>query len=80
MRREPNPDGTISLGDGDYGQDGKGEWHVRPPGQHMGSIPQHTVTEHEDGTISVSPSIKLNDEYGEQIWHGWLVNGEWDEA
>jgi hypothetical protein len=80
MRRYPNPDGTLSLGDGDYGRDSDGAWLVRPPGQHAGSIPQHTVVEHEDGTISVSPSIKLNDENGEELWHGWLVKGEWEEA
>lgn len=34
---------------------------------------KHTVTEHEDGSISVWPSIVTRD------WHGWLVAGVWTE-
>lgn len=31
----------------------------------------HTVTEFEDGTITVYPSIVT------PTWHGWLENGKW---
>jgi hypothetical protein len=31
----------------------------------------HTVTEHEDGTITVHPSIVT------PTWHGWLDRGVW---
>jgi hypothetical protein len=31
----------------------------------------HTVTEFEDGTITVYPSIVTG------TWHGWLENGKW---
>jgi hypothetical protein len=44
----------------------------------MGSIEKHDVTEHEDGTITVSPSILLND--GRKIWHGYLERGIWREV
>jgi hypothetical protein len=31
----------------------------------------HTITEHQDGTISVLPSIVTDS------WHGWLSHGLW---
>lgn len=67
--------GHLRLGDGDYGKDESGVWCARPPGHHMGNFQNHKVTEHEDGTITVSPSILLTDENGE--WHGFLENGIW---
>lgn len=50
-------------------------WSVCTPD---GSVVQldpnkHTVTEHEDGSISVWPSITTRD------WYGWLVAGVWTE-
>ena len=80
MRRHPDPSGNLALDEGDYGQDGSGLWHVRPPGQHMGSIPHHVVCEHEDKTVTVVPSILLHDEDGEKLWHGFLIKGEFTEV
>ena len=54
-------DGRLSLYEGDYGYQPLTGWVVRPPGCHAGGIPKHEVTEHEDGTITVSPSILLYD-------------------
>lgn len=72
----PRDDGNLYLADGDYGYNPKSQsWQVRPPGCHAGSIPNHTVIEHEDGTITVSPSILLID--GEKQWHGFLRGGVW---
>jgi hypothetical protein len=34
----------------------------------------HAVIEHEDGTITVSPSIVMP---AGQRWHGFLVRGIW---
>jgi Family of unknown function (DUF6527) len=49
-------------------------WFLIPPGGRVSVLsPAHTVTEHEDGTISVWPSI-LDKETG---WHGWLKKGRW---
>jgi len=70
----PDKDGNLKLAEGDYGKDGRGIWNVRPPGHHTGSIPEHEVVEHCDGTITVSPSI-LIDEPGIGTWHGWLKKG-----
>jgi hypothetical protein len=49
-------------------------WYICDPADHVGRLVNHTVTEHEDGTITVSPSI-LNPAPGG--WHGYLEHGEW---
>lgn len=60
----------------DYGKS-SGGWYCRPPWKHAGgNLNGHTVTEHEDGTISVQPSILINIP-GVGMWHGWLVKGWW---
>lgn len=56
-------------------------WLNTPPCGHLGRLAtqsqdtagQHEITEHGDGSITVSPSI-LCRECG---WHGWLEDGEW---
>jgi hypothetical protein len=59
------------------------EWYVRPPGCPVAaSVANHDVTLHDDGTITVSPSILYsiegcNPPYN---YHGWLVHGEWRAA
>ena len=72
----PDGDGNLRLAEGDYGKDGRGVWVCRPPGSHAGGLPNHTITEHEDGTITVSPSILFN-EPGAPGWHGYLERGVW---
>lgn len=66
------------LGAGEYGKDEEtGIWYCRPPGTAIGceaNLSQHTITEHEDGTITVSPSILIS---GGCDWHGFLERGEW---
>jgi hypothetical protein len=74
----PDEQGNLTLRERDYGKDGCGVWCVRPPGCHAGGIPLHDVVEHEDGTITVSPSILLDD--GEHKWHGYLERGAWREV
>ena len=80
----PREDGHLYLKEGDYGFDLKvGHWVVRPPDCHAGGIPNHTVIEHEDKTITVSPSILLEDidEQGKpKTWHGYLEHGIWREV
>jgi len=76
--------GILWLQEGDYGfNPNAGCWQARPPGCHAGSIPKHKVVEHEDGSITVSPSILLTDfdENGnEKKWHGYLERGDWREV
>ncbi len=78
-RKYIDDDGYLRLAEGDYGQESNGTWSVRPPGKHAGGIPKHNVVEHEDGTITVSPSILLNDGRG-NAWHGYLEKGIWREC
>ena len=60
---------------GDYGR-WRDHWYVKTPNGHLGGIGNHSVVEHEDGTITVSPSILVSDSSGE-LWHGWLERGAW---
>lgn len=70
-------EGVLRLSEGDYGYNPRAAcWECRPPGRHAGSLRAHAVTEHEDGTITVSPSIVLDDFDG-TTWHGFLERGVW---
>lgn len=71
------PDGTLTnLQPGDYGRVGE-RWHMCLPNGGSGILgPSHQITEHEDGSITVYPSIQ-DPETG---WHGHLINGEWREV
>lgn len=51
-------------------------WNCVTPNGHLGRLDLHNVVEHEDGTISVSPSILVSDHTGE-LWHGFLEAGSW---
>ena len=66
--------------DGGYcpvGRDGERLWMVRTPNGHLGNLAAHDVTEHEDGTITVSPSILVSNPQEGELYHGFLVKGEW---
>lgn len=52
---------------------GQDVWYVVDPAGKIGTVISHTVVEHEDGTITVSPSI-FDAPNG---WHGWLERGVW---
>ena len=58
-----------------------GRWMVISPNGLMGTIRDdvHTVTEHDDETITVSPSILINAGAAGE-WHGFLEHGVWREA
>lgn len=71
---------TEVFAPGDYGKHPvSGEWYACPPGDHLGCLSEHDVVEHEDGTITVSPSILISDDKGER-WHGYLRRGVWEEC
>ena len=74
----PNEKGELIFPPESYGKDKDGMWFVRPPGAHTGGIPNHTVVEHEDETITVSPSILLTD--GNITVHGFLEHGIWRDC
>ena len=74
-RKFLNEDGVLWLSEGEYGQDQRGDWYCRPPGGHTGCLRNHEVVEHEDQTITVSPSILITQ--GPDQWHGYLERGIW---
>lgn len=55
-----------------------GHWQVTTPDGHVGRLDPkiHTITEHEDGTITVTPSIDMSQRHPGG-WHGWLTRGVW---
>jgi len=68
---------------GEYAKTLQGIWIVRPPENakgisHSGTLSKHTVEEHEDGTITVTPSILQQYGDGEELWHGFLRHGQWE--
>lgn len=54
-------------------------WWIYLPGAGAGELRDHTVTEHDDGTITVSPSIGFYDQSGTRFKrHGFLRRGIWE--
>ncbi len=53
-------------------------WFIVDPRGEIGRIETHTVVEHEDGTVTVSPSIAPRP--GTDGWHGYLERGIWREV
>lgn len=85
MRKLPDSNGNLWLEPGEYGKNPHdGNWYARPPKPeiHAGNLAAHDVTEHEDGTISVSPSILIEGYEGDSVilWHGYLERGVWREC
>lgn len=57
-----------------YWKDFDGQWWVYLPRGGAGALTNHQVVEHEDATITVTPSIRLGKR------HGFLERGVWREA
>lgn len=63
---------------GKWAQDGC--WYAVPPGTDLlAGLAKHQVTEHDDGTISVAPSILVRGG-ARGSWHGFLERGIWREC
>jgi hypothetical protein len=77
----PDAEGRLVLQEGDYAFDPRdGKWYARPPSTFAVSLDTHDVTEHEDGTITVSPSIVSSDGFSRRPWEGYLELGAWRQA
>lgn len=66
---------------GAYWRDAEDTWWCNPPvnGVGIGRLTLHSITEHDDGTITVSPSILMQrGRLGS--WHGYLERGVWKGA
>ena len=71
---QPGDYGRVALTlDDVHGFERQLWWQVIAPDGSMCSLNPaiHEVTEHDDGSISVHPSIVT------ATWHGWLKNGVW---
>lgn len=67
------------LKPGEYGKVGDVWYACSPNGLHAG-LALHKVIEHEDGTITVSPSIWVRTGHEGKSWHGYLEKGIWREC
>jgi hypothetical protein len=84
-RRRPDDTDFHDLSPGDYAFQGWTRppcWFVRDPSGVPGNLTNHTVVIHDDGTITVSPSILTTAHDGDRkaLWHGWLERGVWREC
>jgi len=59
---------------GEYWKAPNGDWNALTPIGTLANLNQHRVDEHDDGTISVFPSILT---IGVSRYHGYLRNGVW---
>lgn len=55
-------------------------WYVMTPNGHQGTLRNHTVIEHDDGTVTASPSIVVSLVGTDEGWHGYLEGGVWREV
>jgi len=60
---------------GDYWKSSMGWVGITPNGL-LGNFRAHTVVEHDDDTITVSPSILVT-QSNVGTWHGYLERGVW---
>lgn len=84
IRQPDETDWSSRLQHGSYWKLG-GLWFCITPNGEFGGLGKHTVIEHDDGTITVSPSILVYPhtflDGGEKKqspgWHGFLERGVW---
>lgn len=68
---------------GAYMKDREGTWWAHAPTHNfIGNLGGHEIIEHDDGTITVSPSILCWQGEGAERkeYHGYLKAGEWSNA
>lgn len=71
---------VVHMTPGDYGIcPVAGHWLGRTPNGHLCNLANHKVTEHDDGTITVAPSILVY-AGNPNSWHGYLEKGVWREC
>lgn len=71
-------DDPIDLSPGEYAK-WDGRYYAMTPNGLLANLGNHTITEHEDGTITVAPSI-LCKQSEDRVYHGFLVRGVWSDA
>lgn len=71
--------GNSAFAPGEYGRY-EGHWLAMTPNGIMGDLDAHDVTEHADGSITVSPSILVDQPWNGKTFHGYLEHGVWREC
>lgn len=75
----PDEEGLLNLKSGEYGCYENGTWYAIPFNSKLiANLNGHNIVEHEDGTITVSPSILVRNHT--LSWHGYLERGVWREC
>jgi len=77
---EPDFVWRISETPGAYGSANGKDWFCTTPNGMLGNLGSHQVTEHVDGTITVSPSILVTGGSTETSYHGFLERGVWRDC
>ncbi len=84
--RRDNPNDDLPV-PGQYGRGSDGAWFGCPPHRLdsdglplVANLSKHQVVEHDDGTITVSPSILITKPHKDERWHGFLERGVWSEV
>ena len=84
QRLPDDTDWSSSLPPGSYWKMG-GYWYCITPNGEFGGLAKHQISEHGDGTITVSPSILVHPHdflddgqlKSSPGWHGFLERGAW---
>lgn len=78
----PDEEHTFPNNPGEYMKGNGGRWELCMPTGIHGAIHDKTwkITEHDDGTITVSPSIMVTCHIEKYSWHGYLEKGVWREC
>lgn len=63
---------------GEYGKwEADGNWYGLPPNTDLvANLAARQIDEHDDGEITVSPSILVSTR--DESWHGYLRHGQWE--
>lgn len=77
-RKDAQSESCFNLEEWSYGKNKWGVWFVMFPGDLLGCLQNHCVVEHEDGTITVSPSILVKN--SDISVHGFIEKGIWRDC
>lgn len=81
-KQDGEPDFLLRIFNtpGAYGSANGKDWFCTTPNGMAGNLGLHQVTEHEDGTITVSPSILVTGGATGESYHGFLERGVWRDC
>jgi hypothetical protein len=79
-KRQPGDYVRVTENLDNIGEGGEAKrviWYICDPFGEVGALRTHDVTEHDDGTITVSPSIAPDSVHPGKGFHGFLKAGVW---